>query len=90
MGPVNSDSSTGETPKNRLIVDTIFLAISGGLDFFILRAVRIIIDDAQNRDLELIERSPGLIAVFALQGVAIGLRATSSPSPVTCRCQSPK
>ena len=67
----------GTTSKNRLIVGTIFLAIGSGLGLLYPQAVRIIIDDALgNRDLELIKNAAlGLVAVFALQGVAIGLRA---------------
>lgn len=63
--------------KNRLILGTIFLTIGSGLGLLYPQAVRIIIDDALgNRDLDLIKNAAlGLIAVFALQGVAIGMRA---------------
>ena len=77
QGPWQRLLNLARPQKNRLIVGTIFLAIGSGLGLLYPQAVRIIIDDALgNRDLELIKNAAlGLIAVFALQGVAIGLRA---------------
>ena len=77
QGPWQRLLNLARPQKNRLIVGTIFLAIGSGLGLLYPQAVRIIIDDALgNRDLELIKNAAlGLVAVFALQGVAIGLRA---------------
>ena len=77
QGPWQRLLNLARPQKNRLIVGTIFLAIGSGLGLLYPQAVRIIIDDALgNRDLELIKNAAlGLVAVFALQGIAIGLRA---------------
>ena len=77
QGPWQRLLELARPQKNRLILGTIFLTIGSGLGLLYPQAVRIIIDDALgNRDLELIKNAAlGLIAVFALQGVAIGMRA---------------
>ena len=77
QGPWKRLIELAKTEKKRLVIGTIFLALSSGLGLLYPQAVRIIIDDALgNRDLTLIRNAAlGLIAVFAVQGVAIGLRA---------------
>ena len=77
QGPWKRLIELAKTEKKRLVIGTIFRALSSGLGLLYPQAVRIIIDDALgNRDLTLIRNAAlGLIAVFAVQGVAIGLRA---------------
>ena len=77
QGPWQRLIELARPQKSRLILGTIFLTIGSGLGLLYPQAVRIIIDDALgNRDLDLIKNAAlGLIAVFALQGVAIGMRA---------------
>lgn len=77
QGPWKRIFELAKTQKKRLVLGSIFLALGSGLGLLYPQAVRIIIDDALgNRDLTLIRNAAlGLIAVFAVQGVAIGLRA---------------